>query len=104
MGSSEGKFQEKKVWFQCVMHDRKNVFMKIVPLGKRYFHHKKATGSEGFLFLCKGDTFEVQINMLNNTEINTDWRLHSQSTLPVPQLDPTPTQQTMLEVVCYPCH
>lgn len=37
-------------------------------------------------------------------EVNTIWLLHSQSTLPVPQLDPSPSQPTMLEVVCYPCH
>lgn len=35
----------------------KNVFMKIVLMGKRHFHDKKGTGSEGFVFLCRGDTY-----------------------------------------------
>lgn len=35
----------------------KNVFMKIVPLAKRHFHHKKGIGSEGFVFLCRRDTY-----------------------------------------------
>lgn len=63
---TERKLQEKKEWFQCVTHDRKNAFAKIVPLGERHIHHKMRTGGEGFVFLCRGDTYEVQINMLTN--------------------------------------
>lgn len=88
------------------MHDGRNVFMKIVPLGKRCFSHKKGTGSEWFVFSCRGDTYLRcrSTYWITQSEVNIDWLLHFQSTLPVPQLGPTPTEQTMLEVECYPCH
>lgn len=63
---TERKLQEKKVWFQCVMYDRRDAFAKIVPLGKRHINHKMRTGSEGFVFLCEGGIYGVEINMLTN--------------------------------------
>lgn len=56
---TERKLQEKKVWFQCVMYDRRDAFAKIVPLGKRHINHKMRTGSEGFVFLCEGGIYGV---------------------------------------------
>lgn len=79
---------------------------KLCPWEQDTFPIKRGTGSEGFVFLCRGDTYlrYRSIYWITQLEVNIDWLLHSQSTLPVPQLDTTPTQQTMLKVECYPCH
>lgn len=67
-------FRRKRLWFQCVTHDRKKCnFAKIVPLGERHTRHKTRTESEGFVFLCRGDTHEVWMNMLTTAVGSKYW-------------------------------
>lgn len=101
---TERKLQEKREWFQCVMHDRKNAFAKSVPLGERHVRHKMRT-EQGFVFLCRGDTYEVQINMLTNAVRRKYWMTSAfpEHTASSP-VRPYPKKQAVLEVVCYPCH
>lgn len=84
---------------------KKMYLWKLCSWEKDIFMIKRGQGVKD-LFSCAEEThiWGTDQHTELQFEVNTIWLLHSQSTLPVPQLDPTPSQPTMLEVVCYPCH
>lgn len=80
-------------------------FCQDCPPGTRHTCHKMRTESEVFVFLCRGDTYEVWINMLTTAVGSKYWMTSAfpEHTASSP-VRPYPEKQAVLEVVCYPCH